>query len=161
MSKYKDTKERVKIEVRYTDRDYGRICVVLPDKKPYEARLIKGSSLINPNKETLQPVAKARAQERKVIRDFDLLAQSMWREETSEERVNRQLSGEPATGLDASVTEPERIERVTRFAPGTGMMEAEANHAALKNLTDLDVAEVNAVIVTRSRQVWVNEVDDE
>jgi Mu transposase-like protein len=161
MSTYKDTKDRVKVEIRYTDRDYGRIWVVLPDKKPYEARLIKGSSLINPNKETLQTVAKARAQERKVIRDFELLAQSMWREETPEERVNRQLSGEPATGLDAPMMEPERIERVTRFAPGPGTMEAEANHAALKNLTDLDVAEINTVIVTRSRQVWVNEVDDE
>ncbi len=134
---------------------------MLPDKNPYEARLIKGSSLINPNKETLQTVAKARAQERKVIRDFELLAQSMWREETPEERVNRQLSGEPATGLDAPMMEPERIGRVTRFAPGPGTMEAEANHAALKNLTDLDVAEINTVIVTRSCQVWVNEVDDE
>ena len=41
------------------------------------------------------------------------------------------------------------------------MMEPEANHAALNNLTDLDAAEINTVIVTRSRQVWVNEVDDE
>ena len=93
--------------------------------------------------------------------ELTLLAQSMWREETPEERVNRQLSGEPATGLEAPVVEPERIERVTRFAPGAGMMESEANHAALKNLTDLDVAEINTVIVTRSRQVRVNEVDDE
>jgi hypothetical protein len=161
MSIYKDAKDRVKVEIRYTDRDYGRIWVVLPDKKPYEARLIKGSSLINPNKETLQIVAKARAQERKVIRDFELLAQSMWREETPEERVNRQLSGESTTEFEAPMVEPERIDRPTRFAPGAGMMEPETNQTPLKILTDLDVPEINNVIVTRSRQVWVNEVDDE
>jgi hypothetical protein len=161
MSKYKDTKERVKVEIRYTDRDYRSIWVVLPDKKPYEARLIKGSSLINPNKETLQTVAKARAQERKVIRDFELLAQSMWREETPEERANLQFFGELATGLDATVMEPERIERVTRFASGSGMTEPEANQVPLKNPTVLDAPEINTVIVTRSRRVWINEVDDE
>jgi hypothetical protein len=123
--------------------------------------LIKGSSLINPNKETLQTVAKARAQERKVIRDFELLAQSMWREETPEERIDRQLPGEQATVLEAPVVEPERMERVTRFATGAGMMESEGHQAPLNNLTDFDVADINAGIVTRSRQVWVNEVDDE
>src|SRR5262245_3460662 len=97
----------------------------------------------NPNKETLQTVAKARAQERKVIRDFELLAQSMWREETPEERVSRQLSGEPATAFQTPMTEPERIDRLTRFAPGIGMVEPEANLAPVKNLTDLDVPEIN------------------
>jgi hypothetical protein len=161
MSQYKDEKERIKVEIRYTDRDYSRIWVVLPDKKPYEARLIKGSPLINPNKETLQTVARARAQERKVIRDFELLAQAMWREETPEERLNRQLSIEPATTLDAPITEQERIERVTRFASGAGMMEPDSNQAVLKNLTELDTPEISTVIVRRSRQVWVNEVDNE
>jgi hypothetical protein len=41
------------------------------------------------------------------------------------------------------------------------MMEPGANQATVKNLTDLDVPEINTVIVTRTRQVWVNEVDDE
>jgi hypothetical protein len=41
------------------------------------------------------------------------------------------------------------------------MMESEANHASLKNLTDLDVAEINTVIVTRSHQVWIIKLDDE
>jgi hypothetical protein len=161
MSQYKDEKERIKVEIRYTDRDYGRIWVVLPDKKPHEARLIKGSSLINPNKETLQTVAKARAQERKVIRDFELLAQAMWREETPEERLNRQMSIEPATTIDTPITEPERIERVTRFASVAEIREPEPSQAALKNLTELDTPEISAVIVRRSRQVWVNEVDNE
>jgi hypothetical protein len=71
------------------------------------------------------------------------------------------LSGEPATAFQTPTSEPERIDRLTRFAPGAGMMEPEANQTPLKILTDLDVPEINNVIVTRSRQVWVNEVDDE
>jgi hypothetical protein len=161
MSQYKDEKERIKVEIRYTDRYYGRIWVVLPDKKAYEARLIRGSSLINPNKETLQTVAKARAQERKVIRDFELLAQSMWREETPEERFNRQLSGSTATEMDAPILEPERIERVTRFASGAGTIEPTANQPSLQNLLEFDIPAIKTVIVTRSRQVRINEVDDE
>ena len=96
-----------------------------------------------------------------MIRDFELLAQSMWREETPEERVNRQLSGSTATEMDAPILEPERIERVTRFASGAGTIEPTANQPSLQNLLEFDIPAIKTVIMTRSRQVRINEVDDE
>ena len=44
-------------------------------------------SLLNPNKQTLHAVAQARARERKLIRDFQLLNQSALRGETTEDRI--------------------------------------------------------------------------
>jgi hypothetical protein len=71
------------------------------------------------------------------------------------------LSDELAIGFEALVTEPERIHRLTRFAQSPGMTAPEADHAALEILTDPDVVEINKVIVTPTRRVRVNEVDDE
>jgi Mu transposase-like protein len=79
-----------KVEVRFTDRDYGRVWVVLPDGDLCEARLITPTSLLNPNRETLKVVAQARAHERKLIRDFHLIAQSEVRGEGIEDRVQLQ-----------------------------------------------------------------------
>ncbi|MCA1636083.1 MAG: hypothetical protein LC802_20930 [Acidobacteria bacterium] len=52
-----------------------------------EAQLITPTSLLNPNKRTLKAVTQARARERKLIRDFQLLNQSALRGETTEDRV--------------------------------------------------------------------------
>ena len=75
------------VEVRYSDGDYSRVWVVLPGGQMCEAQLITPTSLLNPNKQTLKAVAEARARERKLIRDFQLLNQSGLRGETTEDRV--------------------------------------------------------------------------
>ena len=56
ISAYKGTK----VEVRYIDRDYGRVWVRLPDGDLCEARIITPTLLLNPNRETLKVVAQAR-----------------------------------------------------------------------------------------------------
>ena len=75
------------VEVRYSDGDYSRVRVILPGGEMCEAQLITPTSLLNPNKQTLQAVAQARARERKLIRDFQLLNQSALSGETTEDRV--------------------------------------------------------------------------
>lgn len=90
------------VEVRYTDNDFSRVWVVLPDKRIVEAALVTPTALTNPNKETLATVARAKANERKQVREFNFLRESMMRGETTEERVAAQLRVVEA--------EPERIE---------------------------------------------------
>ena len=75
------------VEVRYSDGDYSHVWVVLPGGQMCQAQLITPTSLLNPNKQTLQAVAQARARERKLIRDFQLLNQSALSGETTEDRV--------------------------------------------------------------------------
>ncbi len=75
------------VEVRYADSDYSRVWVVLPEGHLCEARLVTPTPLLHPNQQTLKTVAVARAAERKVIRDFNLITQSELRGETTEERA--------------------------------------------------------------------------
>lgn len=56
-----------------------------------EAELITPTSLVNPNKGTLETVKRARAFERGVIKDFNFIARSNMRGETLEDRVSRQI----------------------------------------------------------------------
>ncbi len=91
-----------KIEIRFTERDYRRIWVVLPNKNVEEAELVTPTPLLNPNQETLRLVSRARQQEKKLINEFQLLTQSQLRGESVEDRVNQQLSGLPDTDLSST-----------------------------------------------------------
>jgi hypothetical protein len=79
------------VEVRFSDDDYGRVFVILPNHKVCQAELITPTSLINPDKRTLNTVRRARAFERGIIKDFTLIAQSNIRGESVEDRVAQQL----------------------------------------------------------------------
>lgn len=94
-----------KLEIRFTERDYRCIWVVLPDKNIVEAELITPTPLLNPNQETLRLVARARQQEKKLINEFQLLAQAQLRGESVEERVNQQLAS-ASDGAESSMTAP-------------------------------------------------------
>jgi len=114
-----------KVEVRYTDGDYSRVWVVLPDKNLCEATLITPTSILNPNKATLEAVAIARAHEQRVIRDYQLIAQSQLRGETAEDRVAQLINpnfAEVDEAQDAAETEsplaaaaPATVHRLTRL----------------------------------------------
>jgi hypothetical protein len=82
----------LEIEVRYTDGDYSRIWAILPatDQKPsqvVELPMLTRSSIVNPNKKTMEQVSKMKAHERKLAKEYQLLEQSNWRGETTEDRV--------------------------------------------------------------------------
>ena len=111
MSAYKGAK----VEVRFTDRDYGRVWVVLPDGDLCEASLITPTPLLNPNRETLKVVAQARARERKIIRDFHLIAQSEVRGEGVEDRVNIQIQEESEPNESQPLPKSARSRLIIRF----------------------------------------------
>lgn len=77
------------VEVRYSDDDYTRVFVVLPDGAICEASRIQRTSIINPNKQTLKAVKKIQNHEKTIARDFQLITQSNSRGETSEDRASR------------------------------------------------------------------------
>ena len=107
--------KRRKIEIRFTERDYRRIWVVLPNKNVEEAELVTPTPLLNPNQETLRLVSRARQQEKKLINEFQLLAQSQLRGESVEDRVNQQISGPPDTDLSSTAAPRSTIYPLNRL----------------------------------------------
>ena len=107
------------VEVRYADNDYSRVWVVLPEGHLCEARLVTPTPLLHPNQQTLKTVAVARAHERKVIRDFNLITQSELRGETTEARVAKVIGTEEVeTGnmrLASGNERPGRVSQMTRW----------------------------------------------
>lgn len=89
------------VEIRYSDDDYGKVFVILPNMKMCEAKLLTPSSLLNPDKETLERIRKVRANERRLAKDFELLEHSRLRGETVEDRVAQDL--QVGDGYEAEV----------------------------------------------------------
>jgi hypothetical protein len=79
------------VEIRYSDDDYTKVFVVLPNMKMCEAKRIDPTSLLNPNKETLKRIKSVRTHEQKLTNGFELLTHSILRGETVEDRVAREL----------------------------------------------------------------------
>lgn len=115
MSAFKGTD----VEVRFSDDDYSRVFVILPNHKVCQAELITPTSLINPDKRTINTVRRARAFERGVIKDFTFIAQSNIRGESVEDRVARQLDSNVAEESEAvSVESPNTtsvVHKITRL----------------------------------------------
>ncbi len=105
------------VEVRYSDGDYSRIWAILPNTKIVEAGLITPSSILNPNKKTMEAVKKQQNHERKVIRDFQFIQNSNWRGESSEDRTAQLINPpeEMEIPQKIAVNESPRIHNLTRF----------------------------------------------
>lgn len=86
MSEYKGTS----VEIRYSDDDYSRVFVYLPNGRMCEAQRINPTSLLNPDKKTVKRIRKAKAHERQLADEFQLLTHSLLRGETVEDRVARE-----------------------------------------------------------------------
>ena len=104
-------------EIRYSDGDYSRIWAILPNAQIVEAGLITPSSILNPNKKTMETVKRQQNHERNVIRDFRFIQESNFRGESAEDRV-AQLTN-PAEIEDQrekiAVGDSPRIHNLTRF----------------------------------------------
>lgn len=84
----------LKVQIKFTDQDYSKIWVVLPDKKIVEAELIEPVSFLNPNKDVLKQIKRIEAKKRAEIHNFHLLQQSRLRFETTEEYLSKSLPDE-------------------------------------------------------------------
>lgn len=105
------------VEVRYTDGDYSRIWAILPNSQIVEASLITPSSILNPNKKTMEMVKRQQHHERNVIRNFQFIQQSNFRGETAEDRVAQLINPEEVETQreKIAVNESPRIHALTRF----------------------------------------------
>lgn len=153
MSRYKG----MDVEVRYKDDDYSRVWIILPNKEVCEAKLITPSPLINPNKQTLTVVAKARAHERKLVREFELIAQSNVRGETIEDRIARQIEIEAAP-TDESVNVPAVMPQSIRLDIGVSELGSKLPEVSA---TDVAATEIDNSIFSQTTSSSINEFDDE
>lgn len=103
------------VEVRYTDSDYSRVWIILPNGTPCEATLITPTSIVNPNKQTLAVVAEAAARERRLIRDHSLLTFSTLRGESTEDRVTAEVELEENEVIAMQGGAPARVQKLTRM----------------------------------------------
>lgn len=115
------------VEIRYSDGDYSRIWAILPNAQIVEASLITPSSILNPNKKTMEAVKRQQNHERNVIRDFRFIQSSNWRGENAEDRVAQLIN--PAEveemPMKIAVNDAPRIHNLTRFdTPKIGAFKA-------------------------------------
>lgn len=105
------------VEIRYSDGDYSRIWAVLPNQQIVEAGLITPTSILNPNKKTMETVKKFGHHERKVVREFQFINESNWRGESTEDRVAQLINPEEIEEIPQKIAVNERptIHNLTRF----------------------------------------------
>jgi len=146
MSEFKDHS----VEIRYSDEDYSRIWVVLPKGGVCEASLTTPTSLLKPDRKTLETVAAARAREKKIIRDYQLIQQSAIRGEDTEERVGQLLNAPQdspdSSGAPARVHLLNRLDhRPLRIAPDSRTVTAADVAATQADLTILETSPISEV----------------
>ncbi len=111
------------VEIRYSDGDYSRIWAILPNASIVEAGLITPTSILNPNRKTMEAVKRQQNHERNVIRDFQFINQSNWRGETTEDRTAQLINPAEIEEIPQkiAVNDAPRIHNLTRFdTPKTG-----------------------------------------
>ncbi|MGA9768834.1 MAG: transposase [Blastocatellia bacterium] len=136
------------VEVRYSDADYSRVWVFLPDGQICEAQLITATSILNPNKQTLGSISEAAAHERKVIREHSLLTFSTLRGENTEDRVAAQI---------------EEFELEENEAIAVGAENPARVQSIVQSITRMDKRKLRAVPAARSisvKQVSQIKADD-
>lgn len=105
-----------KVEIRYSDGDYSKVWILLPKGELCQAELITPTPLLNPNKETLKVIAKARKHEQKLIEDYQLVEQSRVLGQTIEERVSQlDVRLQPAITSQNSNNEQTSVYPMTRL----------------------------------------------
>lgn len=112
MSKFK----KASVAIRFTDDDYTHVWAKLPDGDVVKAELITPTSLLHPNKETLKRIARARANERTIIRDFEMIQRSRSRAETIEERVMRDANQTTGVVVEMSADDSRRETNVYQLS---------------------------------------------
>jgi hypothetical protein len=128
------------IEIRYSDGDWERVWAVLPDGQVVEASAVGNSGVLNRNKKTMGIVAKQRAHEQKVAREFQFISQSNWRGETTEDRVAMQL-------VDPDETQPPEAERIAVNATNPRVINATRFDLAKKRPSGVTAEQIESANV--------------
>lgn len=154
------------VEVRYADDDFSRVWVVLPDARICEATLVTPTPLLNPDRRTLEMVAEMRAADRRVIRDYTLVAEARARGESEEVRVARIVDERsPITASEPAPSEPP-VAPVGHITPLTRLDRPKLRGAAetkTARATPDEAIEVDATIfdATRHTRVRLDEFEDD
>lgn len=144
----------VKVQIKFTDQDYKKIWVVMPDKKLVEAKLVEPVAFLNPNKETLKMVKKMEAKKRETIRNFHLLQQSNLRfENTEKQLIHHQLDEPPSP--DSQLTPPKSS--VIMFPPYVKETSAETDEQKNISAEKLTKIESKIEILPEVETIKINE----
>lgn len=148
------------VEIRYSDENYKSVKVILPNMQMCEAHLVTPTSLLNPNKETLKVIKNARANERKLMREFDLITQSQLRGEIVEDRIVQVKESEETEIFDENASEDvgaktgsvHQLIRLDHVRPVV---------ASKQEITDINVKEATAdtSIFTDPKDIKIKEFD--
>lgn len=106
------------VEVRYDSNDLARAFVILPNGQVCEAELVEKSGYLTPNKQTATLMKQTEARERRLIREHNLLTQSLLRGERLDERVAAEYEieqEEADEAIAADGTGQARVHRITRL----------------------------------------------
>lgn len=148
------------VEIRYSDDDYTRLWVILPNGDICEASLITPTSLINPNIQTLRTIAKANKFERDLIKNYNLLQHSILRFETTEDRVSSGIEShaDSAKVTPTSNAEPAqaKVYKLTRMDRKKTSLSVARQGASPKDVSD---AQADDAIFGSANQVHVSEFD--
>lgn len=109
LSKWKGRRDAdgkpLQLEVRYDDSDYTSVWIVLPDGTICPAERVELGSYLTPNKESLKAYALRARSERDLIKNHQLLQQSIWRGESVEQRLAAELPAEQEQPMPIAVGE--------------------------------------------------------
>lgn len=166
LSRYKGVKgsdgKLLKIEARYSDEQYSTIWLVLPNGDVVEATRLDRSPILNPNRESQRLVATLTKHEAKLAKDFNLLAHSRLRGESTEDRAVALIKQEeaPMAELPLAVNgewPPQgRVQRLTRF---DGKKLRAAAPQKIVTAEEVAEAEVDASIFNPPRRARVKLFD--
>lgn len=144
------------VEIRYSDDDYNKVFVVLPNGRMCEAQRINPTSLLNPDKETVKRIRQAKANERRLVDNFELLTQSHLRGETVEDRVALELGAvqeqEEEGSYETARSSQGRIHQLTRL--DHVRQKQEPRHAAVtSSMVSKSLADTSIFVASPIRRI--------
>jgi hypothetical protein len=147
----------IKVQIKYTEQDYKKIWVIMPDKKMVEANLIEPVSFLNPNKEVLKQIKKMETGNKQLIRNFHLLQHSKLRFETVEESLNKSLSDEDYS-ITSESSEPHSKASIHLFPT---IKKDSSKDSKNKSISAKEVRKINSriEILEDVKTIKINEFD--
>jgi hypothetical protein len=120
LSRWKGRKDAdgkaLQLEIRYLDSDYTTVWIVTPDGAICEAQRVDLGSILTPSRESMKAVAQRTRAERDLIKNHQLLTQSIWRGESVEHRIAAELQMEEPLEMPLPIAVGEHNQGQARVA---------------------------------------------